>query len=110
MAGLRREEATRRRSKAEVRGPTRHRATETTGTDQDLRTTTTTTTMVTRTRTAAHRRAGGTLPPGQEVTEAESTGPVVRRERSVSRAPNSFNSHEHVYFPNTAGFIHVTNC
>lgn len=110
MAGLRREEATRRRSKAEVRGPTRHRATETTGTDPDLRTTTTTTTMVTRTRTAAHRRAGGTLPPGQEVTEAESTGPVVRRERSVSRAPNSFNSHEHVYFPNTAGFIHVTDC
>lgn len=107
MAGLCREEATRRRSKAEVRGPTRHWATETTGTDPDI---CTTTTMVTRTRTTAPRRAGGTLPPGQEVTEAESTGPVVRRERSVSRAPNSFNSHEHVYFPNTAGFIHVTDC
>lgn len=79
MVGLCREEATRRLSKAEVEvrrpgGRTRHRATETRGDE-------TTTTTVTLTRTAAPRRAGGTLPLGQEVTEAESTGPVVRRER-----------------------------
>lgn len=86
MVALRREEATRHLSKAEVRrlrGPTQHRVTETTGTDPDLRITTTT---VTPTRTAAPRRAGGTLPPGQAATEAQSTGPVVRRERSVIRA------------------------
>lgn len=84
MAGLRREGATRRLSKAEVRGLrglTRHRATETTGTGPGLRTTPATTTMVLQTCTAAPRRVGGTLPPGQEVTEAGSTGPVVRRER-----------------------------
>lgn len=86
MVGLHREEATRRlpKAEAEVRRPggrTRHRATETRGTGPGLRTTPATTTTVTPTRTAAPRRAGGTLPPGQEVTEAESTGPVVRRER-----------------------------
>lgn len=48
---------------------------------------TTTTTTRTRTRTAALRRAGGTLPPGPEATEAQSTGPAVHRERSVVRAP-----------------------
>lgn len=114
MVVLRREEATRHRSKAEVRrlrGPTQYRATEreTTGPDPDLRITTTTTTTVKRTRTAAPRRAGGTLPPGQAVTEAESTGPVARRERSVMRAAKRSNSHERVYFSNTAGFIHVTD-
>lgn len=95
MVGLRREEATRLLSRAEVRrlrGTTRHRTTEMTGTDPDIRTTPTTTTALTRTRTAAPHRAGGTLPPGQEVTEAESTGPEVRRERSVSRVQNTVSS------------------
>lgn len=82
MVGLRREEATRRLSKAEVLGGlTRYRAVETTGTVPGLPTMPDTTTTVTRTPTGAPRPAGGILLPGQEVTEAESTGPVLRRER-----------------------------
>lgn len=84
MVGPRREKATRRLSKAAVlrlRGLIRHRAIETTEPDPGLPTIPDTTSTVTRTPTAAPRRAGVTLLPGQEVTEAESTGPVVRRGR-----------------------------
>lgn len=77
MVGLLREEDTRRLSKAEVRGLTRHRPTGMTGAGPGRPTTP----ASTRTPTAGPRRAGGTLPPRQEVTEARSTGPVVRREK-----------------------------
>lgn len=65
------------------RGSTRQRVTETTGTgtETEVRITTTTTATVPRTRTPALRSAGSTLPPARGATEAESTGPEVRRER-----------------------------
>lgn len=83
MVGLRRGEATRCLSKAEVRhqrGLTRQRVTETTGNGPDLRTKPATTDNRT---TGARRRAGATLPPGQEATEAGSTGPELRGESDL---------------------------